>query len=191
MDEEIKSVLEKAEKLVSVASISQEFKVVAFREVFRLLWENKPTGLAVSQEETPQRPADADADADVDVDVLSTIVNMTGLPRNEISDIYEVDENREIQLLKTQIPGKSRREQQRNLAVLLLWPNKLMGRGKISAQKISWWMNEFNLYDRNLNLLARTKYIAGSGKGKGMKYHLKTSGDELAKSLIRRILGRE
>lgn len=183
MDEEIKLVLEKTEKLVNIAKVSQECKAVAFREVFRLLWESKPTGLMVPQKEVLQQPADAD--------VLSIMANMTSLTRNEISDIYEVDENREIQLLKTQIPGKSRREQQRNLAVLLLWPNKLMGRGKISTRKMSSWMNEFNLYDRNLNLLARTKYIAGSGKGKGMKYYLKTSGEKLAKLLIRHILGRE
>lgn len=184
MDEEIKLVLNRAQQVVDSSAVNQELKETAFVETFKILWRNRTEGAESPKSNKTQKEGEDNQD------VMLAMANECGLTRPEIVEIYDYSQDRGIELLKANFPGKTRREKQRNLAILILWPHKLMGKEWVGTQKVSEFMKEFNIYDRNLNLLARSEFVRARGKGKGVEYKLTVNGEERAKFLIKQIAGK-
>lgn len=186
MEEKIKEILRKTEKIVLNSRIKPELYSAAFNEVFRLLWSSTYIPKAAPQADLPPTINDESKK-----DLFGFIAKTLGVQKDRVRDLYHKDERIGIKLVKTRIPGKSNAEKQVNLMALTLLPNKILGREWMDTKDLTLCAKEMGVYDLSLsrNIQTRQQFFGVKGTGRGMKYRLKTRGEELARQLIRKLLG--
>jgi len=188
MKEKIKETLKRAEEIVSNSGIKPELYSAAFGEVFRLLWSSAHIPKTTTQDDSP-----VTIKTEPKGDLFDLMAKTLGVRKNKVKDLYHEDGKMGIRLIKTKIPGKTNAERQANLAALVLFPNKILGKEWVNTKDLTRYAKEMGVYDLSLsrNIQGRQQFFGATGTGKGMKYRLKTQGEELARQLIRTLLGEE
>lgn len=183
MDNKLQSALKKANEEVEKSGVTDiELKKIAFSKAvdFYLHGESKQI---ISQQ----------ANVEIKTDIFwETLSNSTRIEAKSLKDIFSIKDN-QISLAIPTVPGTGKAEQQRNLAVLILFSyHEGLGYEWIPANFLAKAADHLKLYDTSKfakNLLSKkTKWFSIKGIKRGREYKLSGPGIFVAKELLKTLI---
>jgi len=179
MDTKLQDALKKANVEVEKAKISDpELKKIAFSKAVDFYLQGEKES-AQSRETTNKTNNTKESD------FWATLASSTNIEEGKLKDIYSI-KDKQIVLVISAVPGESKADKQRNLAMLILLAyHSGLGYEWISSGLLAEAASHSKLYDTSKfaqNL--KSDSFRSTGVKKGLKYKLSGPGLNDAKSLL-------